>query len=77
MTAAAPRAPRPTVAQSLASQMRFLALTVSPGLDGYRIAFTAGTEFERISDHKDLISAHQAARAARELTGALMRRVFA
>lgn len=76
INAPAPRRPRPTVAQSLTSQMRFLPLDLTPGPNGYRSAHTGGTAYLVAGEFKTAEQAFAANRQAVAMTGRLMGELF-
>lgn len=64
---------RADVITSLASQGRYLPLTITGTLDGCRLSFSAG---ETLADFKTSEAAFNAMREAEKATAALLARVF-
>ena len=64
---------RADVNTSLASQHRYLPLTITGTLDGCRLSFNAG---ETLADFKSSAAAFSAQRQAEHATAALLSRVF-
>lgn len=65
-----------TIAPNHAAQMRPLALTITPGVNGYRTAFTGGDYHETIAEGLDPVAMHREMREAVGVTSALLWEVF-
>lgn len=66
-----------TITPNAAAQMRPLALTITPPLDGYRVAYVGGEYDETIVNGADPVALHRSMREAVGLTSALLWEVFA
>ena len=62
-----------TRSETLTGQLRYLPLTVTGSLDGFRLSFGGG---ETVADFKTPDAAFRAQRAAEVATAALLSRVF-
>ncbi|MBI1682347.1 hypothetical protein [Caulobacter hibisci] len=65
-----------TVGESLRAQLRPLALSVTPGVNGFRVAYVGGQYFETVQTDVDPCIAADLRSEALGATAALMARVF-
>ncbi len=65
-----------TITPNHEAQMRPLVLTITPGMDGYRIAYKGGEYHETLAEGVDAVALHRSMREAVGLTSALLWEVF-
>lgn len=65
-----------TITPNAAAQLRPLVLTITPALNGYRVAYAGGEHHETLAEGEDPAALHRMMRDAVGQTSALLWEVF-